>query len=404
LTFQEQLEQAKALRLAGSFRAAMHLLKNLQTRLEPKQRDNYITFLNELSECLRCLGQYENAVNRAQEALALAEKYPPDFQSKSKALIILGCIHRHRGELDCAEEFLLKGLTIGEKIENSQLIAFSLANLAKVYRQRGELERAEDCCQRNLSLKENIEDPLCTADSLNSLGSIHWQRGELERAEEYYLQSLALWEEIGNPHAIAESRFQLVQVLLLHDSLARATSQVDQLAQLSQTSELEDVAVRHHLAIGLLKLKQGDLRDALTLGWQARSQAEDIPHFGLIYLFTEQEEHLIWCEALLQELEQISKRERLYGTYAESILLQGLLKRSNFDLENAIKLFERAELLADERGLRLAAQRARDEIKRLQKQIERIRQFQKISPEIYEQIQVQEVLGYLQQVRTVVNG
>ena len=96
LTFQEQLDQTKALRLAGNFRAAMHLLKNLQKRLAPKQRDEYITYLTELSECLRCLGQYENAVIRAQKALALAEKYPPDLQRQSEALIILGCIHRHR--------------------------------------------------------------------------------------------------------------------------------------------------------------------------------------------------------------------------------------------------------------------------------------------------------------------
>jgi tetratricopeptide (TPR) repeat protein len=375
LTYQERLEEVRTVRLTGDFSRALQLLNNLQTMVAPNQRSDRISYLNELSECLRCLGQYDEAVIWAQKALQLAEE-TSDLLGQGYALNNLGAIHKRRGELDHAEEFFLQSLAIGRKLDNLRQVATALTNLGELYRQRGELTQAEKWCQ----------------------------------------QSLLLREQIGNPQELAVSRYHLMRILLMQKRFADATYQVDQLEQLAQTSKLEDVAVRYHLATGMLKFQQGDLRDALNLGWQARSQAEQIPNFGLtietteflvfcllqLFLFAEENVHLTWCEALLQELEQFSKRERLYGTYAESLLIQGLLKRATFDVKEATGFFHRAELLAGERGIQLIASHARSELTKLQKQIDKLQQFQKMSPELYEQIQVQEVLGYIQQVRTVV--
>ncbi|MHA2272908.1 MAG: tetratricopeptide repeat protein [Candidatus Hodarchaeales archaeon] len=375
MTYQERLEEVRTVRLTGDFSRALQLLNNLQTMVAPNQRSDRISYLNELSECLRCLGQYDEAVIWAQKALQLAEE-TSDLLGQGYALNNLGAIHKRRGELDHAEEFFLQSLAIGRKLDNLRQVATALTNLGELYRQRGELTQAEKWCQ----------------------------------------QSLLLREQIGNPQELAVSRYHLMRILLMQKRFADATYQVDQLEQLAQTSKLEDVAVRYHLATGMLKFQQGDLRDALNLGWQARSQAEQIPNFGLtietteflvfcllqLFLFAEENVHLTWCEALLQELEQFSKRERLYGTYAESLLIQGLLKRATFDVKEATGFFHRAELLAGERGIQLIASHARSELTKLQKQIDKLQQFQKMSPELYEQIQVQEVLGYIQQVRTVV--
>ncbi|MFW9914337.1 MAG: tetratricopeptide repeat protein [Candidatus Thorarchaeota archaeon] len=376
LTYQERLEEVRTVRLAGDFSRALQLLNNLQTTVAPNQRSaDRISYLNELSECLRCLGQYDEAIIWAQKALQLAEE-TSDLLGQGYALNNLGAIHKRRGELDQAEEFFLQSLAISRKLENLRQIATALTNLGELYRQRGELTQAEKWCQ----------------------------------------QSLLIREQIGNPQELAVSRYQLMRIFLMRRRFADAASQVGQLEQLAQTSKLEDVVARHHLATGMLKFQQGDLRDALNLGWQARSQAEQIPNFGLtietteflvfcllqLYLFAEENVHLTWCEALLKELERFSKRERLYGTYAESLLIQGLLKRATFDVKEATGFFHRAEILAGERGLQLIAQQARSELAKLQKQIDKLQQFQKMSPELYEQIQVQEVLGYIQQVRTVV--
>jgi tetratricopeptide (TPR) repeat protein len=374
LTYQERLEEVRTVRLAGDFSRALQLLNNLQTMVAPNQRSDRISYLNELSECLRCLGQYDEAIIWAQKALQLAEE-TSDLLGQSYALSNLGAIHKRRGELDQAEEFFLQSLAIGRQLSNLQQIATALTNLGELYRQRGELTQAEKWC----------------------------------------LQSLLLREQIGKPQELAVSRYQLMRVLLMRRRFADATYQVDQLGRLAQKSKLEDVAVRHHLATGMLKFQQGDLRDALNLGWQARSQAEQIPNFGLtietteflifcllqLYLFAEENVHLTWCEGLLKELEQFSKRERLYGTYAESLLIQGLLKRATFDVQEASDFFHRAEIMSAEKGLEVIAQQARSELSKLQKQLDKLKQFQK-SPELYEQIQVQEVLGYIQQVRTVV--
>jgi len=407
------LEEAIALRRAGKYQEGIRLLERLWVTLASDQRLERIACLNEQSQCLWRSGQQAKAETRAREALQLAEESPPDLRGQGNALNNLGVIYLYRGELNQAETFLEQSLTLREQVGDLQAIAGSLNNLGIVYYQRGELDRAEECHKRNLALFEEIGGAQRMAFSLSNLALCYWQRGELGRAEEHYQRSLALREQYGNPQDIAEARYQLLRILLLRGVLEGAIDQVDQLAQLVSMSKLPDIAVKHHLAMGLLRLKQHNLGLAVELGFRAKAQAVQIPHFELqvnammllveallqLYMLTKQVEHKVQVETMLRELEELSKREQLHQTYIETVLMQAFLKRATFDLPGATDVFKLAELLAEERGFRLLAQKARVELLELQKQEPMFQRGQKGSSGNYEQAHLEKMISFLQSLK-----
>jgi len=452
-TYQEQLEEAKNCRLAGDFSKAISVLKNLQAILGPDQRWEQIATLNELSRCLWHKGQPTKAIDRAQEALELAEQTPPilagratalsnlgfgywqqgklnrakDYfqqsfalfkeidnpQEMARSLNNLGCICCQHGELNQAEELLQQSLNMRKKLDNPQDTARSLHYMALVYLQRGEIDLAEEFLIQSMALFVEIDNPQDIASSMNNLGELYRQQGKLDKSEQFLKRSLALKERVGNPQSIAETLYQLMQTFLMRDRLEDAGTHADQLFELAKTIDMPDIAVKYHLAAGMLRQKQHDFASALNHAEEAKTLAEEISHFELqikalqlliqillqMYLVGEQEEYMIRTEALLLNLEKLSKQGHLHGTYVESIFIRGLVRQAVFDLKGATGHFQRAELLAEERGIRTVAQRAHQELKKLRQQVLKLQNLQKVSPHAYEQVQLREVLAYLQQVR-----
>ncbi len=357
-------------------------------------------------------GNFQQAERYHKEALKLFEEIRKP-QSISMSLNNLGVIYRRKGMLSQAEEYFQGSYTIREESGNIDDIAITLTNLGLVNWQRGELNKATQFHERALELFEEIGNSQNISMALVNLGKILWQQGKYEETEEIINRSLKLREEIGNLTDIAESRYYLLQIYLIRESFDEAESEVNHLENLNSKSDLNEVKSRYYLSRGLMKFSYGDLQEATKYGWQAKKLAEEIPHFVIItetilfliqvhlrfYLLSEEEHHKKTCESLLNSLLEFAKREHLHGTYIESLLIQGLLKRADYDLLTANTLFTQAELLADERGFQIIAHSAREEQNKLQKRIDRLKQAQKVSPDTYKKIQLQEVLNYIQKIQ-----
>ncbi len=373
----------------------------------------------EISNSLNNLGVFywhQGNLNKAEELLRRSLTFLEEIDSPislANTRNNLALVFMQQGLFEQAEDSFNQCLKIGEKLGNTHQIAAFSTNLGEVFRLRGELEKAEEYYNKGLLFFEEIGHPGDIAISLNNLGIVCWKQGKIVKAKEFLLRAIIFKEQIGNPQSIAESRQYLSQVLLMLGSIDSATKQVQELNNLTKGSKLPDINVRYLMTSGYLKLEQGNLREAIDLGNQARTLAEKIPHFDLLiqstelvlegsillYLLDEEKEHLVTCRTLLKEMESFSKRERLYGTYTESVFIQGLLYQADFDLKRASDTFHRAELLAEEFNLLLLAERSRKELKKSEKQLHKLKQTQKISIDTYEQTQLQEVLKYLKRVR-----
>jgi tetratricopeptide (TPR) repeat protein len=411
--FQEQFEKAKALRMKGHFPEAISLLNRLETMLKPDQRIERTKCLNELSQCLWRKGQPVEAAQQAQSALSLAEQYPIDLVGQATALNNLGVVSWRCGELANAMEYFRRSLAIRKELGDRQAVADALNNLGIIFWRLGDLKQAEEHYRWSFDIRQEIGDPREIAMSLTNLGIVYWQRGELAKAEKFLQRSLALKKTIGDPQTIAESRYQLVQTFLLQNALEAASTEVEELSQLHEANQLPDITVKYCLANGRLKQKTRNFASALNQFERAKRLAEEIPDFDLqidairfliqalllLYQFGEQEMHLNLSKALLEELKQLSKDKELQGTYVETLFIWGLLSHATFDLKDAMERFQQAEEQATELGIHEIAQRARTELDKLQKQLEKVIQLQKTSPHAYERVKLQEVMEYLETIR-----
>ncbi len=356
------------------------------------------------------LGELNLAENYFQRSQKLFDQLG-NLREVSSCLSNLGVICRYRGELDRAEEFYQQSLTIDKQIGNQQDIASSLSNLGVIFSQRGELDKAEHYYKMSLELDRKIGNSRDIALTLNNLGIIYWRNGDFDKAERYVKDSLLLSEQIGNPRDIAESYYQLIRISLGKKAIFDAQAGIQKLTKLSQTSELPEVILFEKLAICQIKMEKLDLSSALEYGLKAINLAEGLPNFELqvdatqllvqihlqLYLTTQKSEHKDQVDKLLINLEQLCKQNHLHGAYVETILVQGFLKRTIFDLPGAIQRFELAELLANERNLQPIALKAKEEITQLREQLTTFQNLIEQTPDMFEQLQLKELISYLKE-------
>jgi protein O-GlcNAc transferase len=124
---------------------------------------------------------------------------------QAAALGNLGLIAQKRGDLNAAEDFHKRSLTLNEAIGRKTGTAHQLGNLGLIAQKRGDLNAAEDFYKRSLALNEAIGRKTGAANQLGNLGTIALERGDLNAAEDFQMRSLALNEAIGRKEGMARA-------------------------------------------------------------------------------------------------------------------------------------------------------------------------------------------------------
>jgi CHAT domain-containing protein len=155
---------------------------------------------------LEAQGRYDEALPRAQQALARREKALDATHSDVGATLrLLARLHFAKGELKAAEPLYLRLLALREKaVGNEQPeIAETLNNLGVLYHEMGEYLKAEQCYQRAFALREKMlgsEHPLL-ATTLSNLAALYWDKGDWRKVEPMQLRALASKEKsLGREH------------------------------------------------------------------------------------------------------------------------------------------------------------------------------------------------------------
>jgi CHAT domain-containing protein/Tfp pilus assembly protein PilF len=160
--------------------------------------------LNGEVEALFQAGKYDEAVPRAQSALAIREKaLGPDHPDVAASLNNLALLYGEKREYGRAEPLYLRAFAILEKAlgPDHPKVAISLHNLALLYGEKGEYGRAEPLYLRALAILEKalgLDHPK-VATSLNNLAMLYGKKGEYGRAEPLFQRALAILEKALGP-------------------------------------------------------------------------------------------------------------------------------------------------------------------------------------------------------------
>ena len=151
-------------------------------------------------------GQYQEAVEPAENALRLAEKIfteKEDQQNLEVSINRLGSIYRKLGRNAEAEPLYKRLITIREELwgRDSLEVARVLNNLAAAYKDQAKYSEAVPINKRSLAIREKVlgRNHPNVAKTLNILGVVYNKLGRYAEAESIHTRALAIQERFPGP-------------------------------------------------------------------------------------------------------------------------------------------------------------------------------------------------------------
>jgi tetratricopeptide (TPR) repeat protein len=263
--------------------------------------------------------QLDEAEDAYREMLALILSQSPSprrQESLSTAYHQLGVIALHRGQLNNAEGWCRKALTIHQEIDDRLGIAKSYHQLGTIAQLSNQLDAASEWYHKALLTFEDVGNRPGMGMSYHQLGTVAQEQQQLDDAERWYIKSLAVASDIGDLRAMAQSYGNLGTV-----STQRLRPQAAEnwhrkaLAIFEELGNLSDLSVTYgHLAT--LAVLQGRLSDAegwclkaLAVSEQAGNRTEMAVNYGMLGVLAEYKgqprqalEWMIRCIALFADI------------------------------------------------------------------------------------------------------
>lgn len=154
--------------------------------------------LGHTATSLLSLGRYDDAWDKAQEALALSRHTGDRAHEAEMLCFVIPLVHVHNGELDQALEAAQEGVAIARRIGAIVGIADGEWVMAEIHRMRGEYEQALAAAHRSLEAAMPLESfiPFYVVHPLSALGSVYLEISPrfTDKVAEFHRYALRLLE------------------------------------------------------------------------------------------------------------------------------------------------------------------------------------------------------------------
>ncbi len=357
-------------------------------------------------------GEWDEALEAGLECLKLLEN-SGNKSDTAYILYLLGCIYLRKDDIDIALDYASSGLTMFEEIGDQVGLATILELLGAISYNKGELNQAIKYCKKILSsimissrvkllsmsllgevyvirgefdkaLKYSKQGiVLAEKDNLYDffvrfqikIGSIYMLKGEYDLALEYLKPGLSLAEKMKDVLGITSSLVYLVFLYLEKDDIEEVKKYLKRLKKMEVQMGVKVITHAYQLLKAIFLLKTGGSRnrtEAETLLKQISSDETNLIIItnALIYLcefyleelkLFEDTEALSKVNPLIGQLYKISEEQRLYGTLAETKLLQAKVALIQMNFEEAQRLLTQAQRVAELYGITRTAQKISSE-------------------------------------------
>lgn len=199
----ELVEKARELNEKADYAGAERYANIVVTETSPTDI-SYCSAVVILAESLRRQGKYGQAIDHAETALALAQKY--EYHSSERATwSILGNIYRDLGSYDKALEYFGKALTAHQEAEEKFSSAIIMGNIGNVYLKLGSYDMTLEFYGKALAMYEEAGDQLGIARITGNMGIVYRRIGSFDKALEYQGKALALHKMLDRKLELANA-------------------------------------------------------------------------------------------------------------------------------------------------------------------------------------------------------
>jgi tetratricopeptide (TPR) repeat protein len=223
-----------------------------------------INIFKELGIVYRSIGEVEKAEDYLIKALNLVDDKQELAQEKSSILYNLGSLYNDLGKIDEAIALYNQSLKIFERVGNLQGKAYTLHNLAIIYADRGDVDEAIALYNQSLELEERIGNLQGKAATLHNLANIYADRGDVDEAIALYNQSLELNERIGDIQGKAATLHCLAIIYADRGDVDEAIALFQKSLEINERIGNVHAKAMNLWWLGGLAQKQGDFATAIN--------------------------------------------------------------------------------------------------------------------------------------------
>ena len=187
--------------------------------------DEFLEGLGRLRLAVICrdTGELDQAVAHATAAVALFEVHAGP-KMRAESLTVLGTVQLHRGDLEEARRHLVAAQDLLRASgRRDAALAWTLNHLARLARRIGSPSATERYLDESLELARNVDDPQLQADTLTQLALLRQDQGEPQQGIREAEQALLLATGVGLAYqqAIASNALGELWSVLGHARAAR---------------------------------------------------------------------------------------------------------------------------------------------------------------------------------------
>ncbi len=248
------------------------LITVLKTAIEDTSRVNT---LNTLSRQYSNIGDYEPALQYAQQALQQSEKLLYK-NGAGAAYNNIGVVYWNKSNFESALNVFMDALKIWQEIGNRQGMANCYNNIGLVYWNQGNYEMAVDNLLKSLKIWEEIGNKNGIGMAYLNIGNIYLNQNKHDKALEFYNKSLKINIEAGNKNFIATNFNNIGIIYEYKGNFEKALE--NQLNALKIREEIKDkkgIAMSYN-NIGLIYYELGDYSKALDNQTKSQNINEEI--------------------------------------------------------------------------------------------------------------------------------
>jgi CHAT domain-containing protein/Tfp pilus assembly protein PilF len=198
---------------------------------------NEAVALGYIANCHRRLGNLNQALEMAQNALAMKEKLG-DRGEVGKTHNQLGLIYWDLADYPAAIKELEQAIEIGRSLGDAQLEGSAVNNLGLVFDERGDYQRSLQQYRRALELHRSSHFERGEGDALGNIGGVYLLLGRFREAVEYYQQALTISQRLGLKPAEADDLGNIALCLKGLGEIDGAVAKFDQALQIAHQAGL----------------------------------------------------------------------------------------------------------------------------------------------------------------------
>jgi tetratricopeptide (TPR) repeat protein len=162
-----------------------------------------------------------------------------DLSALYRVEIDLGDLLLQQGQLDAAEQHLLKALAGSTDLNMDRRgHGYILANLGDLHLRRGELSEAETYLHQALELAEAIPERIVIANSRILLGKLDERQGNEALADTQFETAIRILEDIGMPDRLRDAHMDYAEVLDARDDTVAAARHWKLAAEIGKMASL----------------------------------------------------------------------------------------------------------------------------------------------------------------------